>query len=504
MIGVVKILDDQTALNEFTIIPILDSLRKPNGKKPKNVKFDSGKKLKTFADVVSEKWGTLGIEGSPNPKLLELMIIEAVDGKYGKWKDNKELKIRKQMAKNFDATLLSFGLLKGYPHTKGNANTWLEDRYRKYLMKSIYIEIFYPDDGTYEEIEKKAKTKKPVKQPRQLNTFGKIADKGKESIALDLFEMIKNKTYKEYFGENGDVIAYEIPEPCFTLENSPILTEQESEPAQASSEEGDSGKTGRNGMIKDGDMEGEGFAPLNPELPKPDSLQPELKPEANGLTQDLPEENTDDGNQGTSEEDKDSNNTVEKDKIENEDGEDGETVSPQPEPPKPKKDIRDILLIVAISTFGVAVVLSIIILGTCVLYSINNAEEKNSSTAEAIEDARNQKAQEITILNKENLSSLDLGEKAYIAVETDPRELNPHELWYISSNPSVVAVKDDHDGQIKAAEQLVDGVENRSDITVKDPDSGAQDSITIFVDDQDSRASEGKGGNNSSDDGEAQ
>lgn len=399
-----------------------------------------------FEDYLSDAWEILDLDGNKNLFSLEALLIEAV----------LNITINKRSSKTTsqkcDAYLMVLGLLKGYPHTNEDGTVYaITDRHKDYLFYSDYMELIRHTLKRTDNIDINDSQSKPRQNISHDDTRCREYLAGYLSNKQECLKCLKDGLNKHTeiitLSDGRKKRQIKLPEPCFTLKNFPILTEQESEPTQASSEE-----------------------------------------------------------------DKDSNNTVEKDIIESGDGEGGETVSPQPEPPtnpppeppKPKKDIKDILLIIVISILGIVTVASIIILGMCALYNKNNAEEKNSSTAEAVEDARNQKAQEITILNKDNLSSLHLGEKAYIAVETDPRELNPHELWYISSNPSVVAVKDDHDGQIKAAEQLVDGVENRSDITVKDPDSGAQDSITIFVDDQDSRASEGKGGNNSSYDGEAQ
>lgn len=216
----------KTKLSEDTIIPILDELRKPNGDKPRNGKIDPNKKLKTFADVVSDQWETLEIEGAPNPKLLELMIIKSVEIAYGDWEQEKEANVSRMKAKIRDATLLSFGLLDKCPHTRNGINVWLKERYENYLdspdFDFMYLE--YYGEGTYQEVKKRTKK---GKQPRPLNKLTSLSGKGRDVMALELLKIIQTKIYKQYLDKDENVLAYELPKPCFNSNNFSPITKSE-------------------------------------------------------------------------------------------------------------------------------------------------------------------------------------------------------------------------------------------------------------------------------------
>lgn len=216
---------EDTELNEDTIIPILDDLRKPNGKKPRNGKVSPKRKLKTFDDIVSDEWNNLGLEGEPNLKLIELIIINSIEELYGGWNQETDETERKKKARMRDANLLSFGLLDEYYHTEEGANTWLSDRYEEYLKKTDFVKIDYPGEGPYEEIARKDKIRKPGKQPRPLGSLTHFVSDGKEEIASKVFEIIHNKTYKTYLDKDGKVPAFELPKPCYTLKNFPLPTD---------------------------------------------------------------------------------------------------------------------------------------------------------------------------------------------------------------------------------------------------------------------------------------
>ncbi|EOS33755.1 hypothetical protein C804_01980 [Lachnospiraceae bacterium A4] len=202
----------------------LDTLRKPNGNKPKR-EISPDEKFNTIDDVVPKVWKELGLEGRPKTKLVELLLIGLIEDQFGDWDTEKHAQDRRKKAKMRDVTLLSFGLLDEYYHTD---IIWSEDRYETYLNKSDFIKLEYPNQGTYQEIKKKnkirykAEDKKP--QPPPLNSITHIAGDGKEEISKKLYDKLKNDSYKTYWelvdsNESKSTAAMNLPKPCFTIAN---------------------------------------------------------------------------------------------------------------------------------------------------------------------------------------------------------------------------------------------------------------------------------------------
>lgn len=216
-------------LNEHTIIPILDRFRKPNGNKPRNGKVNHTRRLKTFKNIVSDEWNALKLDEEPDFKLIELIIINSIEELYGSWDQETDETTRRRKARMRDASLLSFGLLDGYYHTKRKVNTWLSDRYNEYLENSDFVKIDYPGEGSYKEIARKDKIRKPGKQPRPLGSLTGFVYDGKEQIASKVFDIIDGKIYKGYLDKDGEAQMFELPKPCYTLKNFPLPTEQEEE-----------------------------------------------------------------------------------------------------------------------------------------------------------------------------------------------------------------------------------------------------------------------------------
>lgn len=254
----------KTKLNEDTIIPILDKLRKPNGDKPRNGKIDPNKKLKTFADVVSDQWEALEIEGEPNPKLLELMIIKSVEIAYGDWEQEKEANVSRMKAKIRDATLLSFGLLDKCPHTRDGINVWLKERYENYLDSPDFdfMDLEYYGEGTYQEVKKRTKK---GKQPRPLNKLTSLSGTGRDVMALELLKIIQTKIYKQYLDKDENVLAYELPKPCFNLNNFSPITKSEEVDITAERERKKIQESGEKHKDK----------PIEPDSPEPPTPEPD-------------------------------------------------------------------------------------------------------------------------------------------------------------------------------------------------------------------------------------
>lgn len=207
-----------TELNEHNIIPVLDALRTS----PK-----SERKVKLFEKVAEDAWKALQLEGDPNPILLENMLIETIKGLYDKpdstFADNNA---REMQAQEHDISLLMFGLLDGYYHTKLELRQKVcvpsKIRYRQYLDTGVFLDLKYPGQGTHEEIEK-ADKQRGRKESRPLNLIESIAKGCKVKIGVALVDLIQSGAYKncsrEAVFDVGTGQRTDLPKPHYTLEN---------------------------------------------------------------------------------------------------------------------------------------------------------------------------------------------------------------------------------------------------------------------------------------------
>lgn len=100
---------EKFTLTEFNIVYVLDEIRKPNGNKKSNTK--------TFEDIVPAVWKKLGLGKNPYPIALEKLLINLILNIYDVEKA-ESIKEKRETSKNRDISLLMFGLLDGYYHTK--------------------------------------------------------------------------------------------------------------------------------------------------------------------------------------------------------------------------------------------------------------------------------------------------------------------------------------------------------------------------------------------------
>lgn len=202
----------ELVLTEGTIFSILDKLR-------------ISQKDTLFEKVVAEEWKNLELKDDPNPTLLENLLIQVIEDLYDE--KNAELAAKRECAIKHDISLLMFGLLDGYYHTiisqDVKKSVKSSTRYDEYLATNVYVKLEYPDEGTYEQIDKKDKIKRSGKQNRPLNHITKIAGDCKIQIANKLFDLIKDGAYQncsqeavvdEQTGQRTD-----LPKPRFTEEN---------------------------------------------------------------------------------------------------------------------------------------------------------------------------------------------------------------------------------------------------------------------------------------------
>lgn len=411
-----KILSDESKLNKHVLISILETLRKPNGNKPRNGKINPDIKLKTFADVVSDKWEDLEIEGPSNPKLLELMIITAVENVCGDWEQEK--KTSRVNAKIRDATLLSFGLLDKCPHTQNGVNVWLRDRYENYLDSPDFdfMTLEYYEKGTYQQIKKRTKK---GKQSLPLNQLTSLSGKGKEAIAPELLKIIQNKIYKQYLDENGNVIAFDLPIPCYTLDNfAPVKKSddhKEEENTQGIESTLEEGKT----TTQSGNIE------KKETVTQQDKVVYVLKSIASNMFQKW-------------------------------------------------KTTKNVLLYFLIS---IACIVVIVLMPLALYLQERHQKKTDAELAYIIKEAYKITPEEIKIINKNIL--LRPGEDSYLKIKTTPY-MELHELSYYSMDDDVVRLENLHNPHIIAAKN-VRGEAETTILVHGAGDSIAKDTATVIV-----------------------
>ena len=115
------------------------------------------------------------------------------------------------------------------------------------------------------------------------------------------------------------------------------------------------------------------------------------------------------------------------------------------------------------------------------MVAINKYSSKTSEKDiyKAIEDSKKIVPNKIEIINK-NIH-LPLGEDCYLKVKTEPPELNPNDLLYVSSNLDVAYVENIHSNHVIAVENPKNSTKKYSDIVVTDIDGTAQDTATVSL-----------------------
>jgi len=187
-------------------------------------------KGKSFAIVVEEKWKELGMQDEANPALFEDIIIQVVEKLYNHNNSKLTDKELRKRAKRHDISLLMFGLLDGYYHTKivgnGKENVAQAERYEQYLHKGDFVKLDYSGQGSYEEIKEATrlqnKQDKSYRQPKPLNALIHIAGECKKEICPALTELIQSGNYEKstnatFDKETGQRV--DLPKPAYTLKS---------------------------------------------------------------------------------------------------------------------------------------------------------------------------------------------------------------------------------------------------------------------------------------------
>lgn len=138
--------------------------------------------------------------------------------------------------------------------------------------------------------------------------------------------------------------------------------------------------------------------------------------------------------------------------------------------------------------------ISISMLGVVVTIFVVNYLVKNYGISTAKEESRHITAREIEIENKNIM--LSLGKSTDLTVHIRPSELEPSDLFYVSTHPNVVYVDNIHSNHITAEKSLDSDAQRSVIIVVHDIDGIAQDTATVTVKGTNQNKSELDGKNN--------
>lgn len=210
------------ALTKDSIIPILDKLRLSS----------ISTCDESFDQIVEKVWEELELKpkNSPNPALLENLLIKVIEDIYNEQSTAQaagKKDPKRAAAINRDISLLMFGLLDGYYHTRISQGVKVpiesSIRYNQYLNADIYVNLEYAGEGTYAEIVAKDQLERPNDQPRPLNRITHIAGDCKPEIGSRLFDLIKFGDYQVcsktvvFDAQTGQ--RTDLPKPQFIPEN---------------------------------------------------------------------------------------------------------------------------------------------------------------------------------------------------------------------------------------------------------------------------------------------
>lgn len=123
--------------------------------------------------------------------------------------------------------------------------------------------------------------------------------------------------------------------------------------------------------------------------------------------------------------------------------------------------------------------ISVSMLGVAATIFVVNYLVKNYEISTAKEESRHITAREIEIENKNIM--LSLGKSTDLMVHIRPSELEPGDLFYVSTHPNVVYVDNIHSNHITAEKSLNSDAQRSVNIVVHDIDGVAQDTATVIV-----------------------
>lgn len=419
---------------------LLTEMRDPKGEKS------------IFKDYLSEAWELLGLDGKESLLSLEVLLIEAVINITIHKKKKMSADEYKKAAQKCDAYLLALGLLDGYYHTNEDRTPYAAaDRHKDYLSKSDYMELVRPtfkstDNINIEDAESKPRRNISQDDTRCRKYLGRYLSKTnncqkciEDGIKVHT-EIIRPLDKREHMKR-----VIKLPKPCFTLKNFPLPTEQD-------------------------------------DSSSPDSLSVKDELDDDVSIIDIEES--------------------ENEKVqESEGGVETRPINSNPPEPSPPETgwlntiisrfkmklvtIRQSLTSVSFrlpKASSIALVISVSALAIIGVKWASIIEDRNvtakKETSEALEDAKKIALNKIEIVNK--YIELSLGEDDYLIVKTEPSELNPNDLFYVSSNPDAAYMENIHSGHVTAVKELADDVRSYSEVVVHDG-SNAQDTAIILI-----------------------
>lgn len=403
-----------------------------------------------FEDYLPEAWELLGLKSNKSLVSFEALLIEAVMNitihKKGVSADKYD-KYREAVQK-CDAYLLALGLLEGYYHTGKNGTPYIAaDRHKDYLSKSDYMELVCPTFKSTDNINIDDAQSKPRRNISQDDKRCRQYLSKHLSTAANcqqcLIDGIKNHTHMvELNGHKKREIK--LPEPCFTLDNPSLFTEQDYNSKSGSLSTEDElddmpitniEETDDKGTQELGGSEAE---PIDPNPPEPSPygagwfgiFMGKFKVKLTAIKQLLS--------------------------------------SASLHLPK-ASSITLVIAVSALAIMGIKLV--------SIIENMNTTKEKEISQAK--EEVEKIVPTKIEIMEKNII--LPLGGEDYLKVETAPIELNQNDLCYTSSWPDVVRMENVHSKHMIATNELAAGARNYSDIVVHDVDDIVQDTATVIV-----------------------
>ncbi len=464
----------------LTVKELLDQLREPK-KKHSN----------PFVELLPKAQELLELGSKLDTISLEALLIQAIIYCVFDNEDEPD-KISKEDAKKRDSYLLAMGLLDEYYHSKSDGTHYAAHlRHKDYLARSQYKEISYEKEImcgllSVEDVHVNAKSALSTTDRRCRE---KLADYlSKSENCKRCFEKGSEKFIEKVELPNKEIKRQLIiPKPRYTRKNFPLPIKQgngaSSHPPSMESVLSGNDSSAEKSIKHDDKLDKEVVAPTIIELTDsdmPDSTNDVIsnnesvsKPNIESLPPAVDSNSVSTDNEisnGTST----SQSSIEDEPNDKTEKEIEESIEQTDEDNKTETTERKLIAFLSIllaSGLVLALTITLIIVGYCVV-----SQNKINLEKEAAEKIVPTK---IEIMEKNIM--LPLGGDGYLIVETEPDELNQNDLCYISSCPDIVRMEDIHSKHMIATDELAADARNYSDIVVHDIDGIAQDTATVIV-----------------------
>lgn len=168
-----------------------------------------------FEDMLPRVWEALSLAGKPDLAVLEALLIKIIVDMYGDGRDD---------AMRQDISLLTFGLLDGYYHTRTGVGSKEKGRYWEYLIGSDYMKLDYPSKKKFVKLSSEEQNAILTKL-KNIGTYCKseVCNRLIKLIEDDECSIFINVVVSEYTSTplDGSKLQFNLPVPRFTLANYP-------------------------------------------------------------------------------------------------------------------------------------------------------------------------------------------------------------------------------------------------------------------------------------------